>query len=188
MVAFVLISVGCGSTTPTAAIPATEDSSTSGTVAASIGGAVNGSSGGAVGYFPSEMKSESKMCSVLNMLNPLHSAYAADPACPTILTGVSANCSVSSSTVTLTYTACSFGTSTSTWNGTQRVVFTGATPVCGTAFPTGMTNVTRTFGAGTTRTSGSGVAVTVETSGVYAATDGNVYKLPDHSADGIFIF
>ena len=162
----------CGKATTAAS---TDDASTSGTDAAAGGGAANGSSGGTLANFWIDQKSESKMCSFLDAFLPLKNAEAGTT-CPTIASGTVANCSVSANTATLTYSNCSYSSSAAVWNGTQFVAFTGATPVCGSAFPSAMSSVTRTFSLGTSRTSAAGVGVIIDTTGAATAADGNVYS------------
>ena len=172
LINMILLATACGKSNSSAS--STEDSSTSGTVASVVGGAANGSSGGTLAYLPLDHKAQSKMVALLDVLFPLHNANAS-ASCPTIPSG-GGSCSVSSSTATLTYSSCSFGSSAAVWNGSQIVDFSGSTPVCGSAFPSGMSSVTRTFGTGTNRTSASGVEVNVDSSGAYTAIDGNTYS------------
>jgi hypothetical protein len=167
----ILLATACGKSSSDSS---TEDSSTSGTVASAVGGAANGSSGGTLAFLSIDHKSESKMAAVLDLLYPMHAANAS-VSCPTIASGGS-SCAVSGTTESLTYASCSFGCSAAVWNGSQIVNFSGATPTCGSAFPTGMSSVTRTFGSGTTRTSASGVEVAVDSAGSYQAVDGNTYS------------
>jgi hypothetical protein len=152
------------------------DASTSGTVASRVGGALSGSSSGTLAFAPLKSNLSSKFCLAMDMFLPMHFASAAT-SCPTIAAG-GVGCSVTGSTATLTYAGCSFGASASTWTGSQIVALTGATPTCGSAFPTSMTSVTRTFYANTYRTTASGNAVIIDSSGAYTAVDGNACCTP----------
>jgi len=72
-------------------------------------------------------------------------------------------CAVSGGTATLTYSNCNFTRANATWSGSQAVAFTGATPVCGSAFPTAQSQVVRTFPSLTTRISSGGTTVQIDT-------------------------
>lgn len=162
---FALFNAGCGS----ASSGSTEDSSTSGTVAAMVGGAYNTSgSGGTV-----TLNTPSAWERLLNATSPFSEAVASGTACPTI-GGSATGCTDSSGTLTMTYNGCSFGSASATWSGTQLINFSGGGESC-SAFPSSYTgNVTRTFGASTTRTAASGSSVLIDTSGttVHAADSG----------------
>jgi len=159
---------GCGSSA------GQEDVSTSGNVGGTLGGSYASSGGGTSSSFyePGTGKSKFQLADLFEILLP---KALASGVCPIIATGGS-NCAVASNTATLTYSACSFSGSPAVWSGSQAVAFTGATPVCGSAFPTTMTQVTRTFANGTTRTSGPGTLVTMDTNGLVTAADGNNYS------------
>jgi hypothetical protein len=81
-------------------------------------------------------------------------------ACPTVFTGT-----CSGSTMDLVYDNCMFGTSTATWNGTQRLTFGGGASCTNNISTLNAGTVTRTFPVPTTRTSSLGVTVTIDTSG-----------------------
>jgi hypothetical protein len=147
-----LVFGGCGSSNSSSG---TEDSSTSGSVASSVGGAYNGSSGsGTVSFLEKSRPSFSL----------IPDAFAST-ACPTLGSG-GTGCAYSSGTYTMTYSGCSFGSASATWNGSQTIAVAGSGSfACGT-FPTsGLTSVTRSFGSGTTRTSAAGTVVTVGSTG-----------------------
>jgi hypothetical protein len=98
-----------------------------------------------------------------DLLGWIPDAYAAG-ACATMATAAGAGCTNGSSAVTLSYSACNFGTSTAVWSGLMEV--RGAGVACG-SFPTG--SVTRQFvisagGAAHTgtRTNSAGKVVTID--------------------------
>jgi len=160
---------GCGSSA------GQEDSSTSGNVGGTLGGSVASSSGGSSSaFFEPSPHNEFELAHLFEFLIP--KAFAAGTVCPVIATGVNGtNCSVAVSTATLTYSTCSFLGSPAFWTGSQIVAFTGATPICGSTFPTAMTQIIRTFGAGTTRTSAGNTVVTIDTGGAVTAADTHTY-------------
>ena len=149
----------------------TEDTSASGSVASAIGGGLQGSSGGTT----SMLEQAPRYAKIFDLESLFSNAYASNATCPTIpTTAQGAGCSVSGFIATLTYSNCSFANAAATWSGSQTVTFTGVAPVCGSAFPTTQTAVTRGFAANTTRSTGtsSGTVVTLDTNGLYSAWDG----------------
>lgn len=128
------LAAGCGTNSSSS----TEDSSTSGSVAASIGGGVNGSSSSGT---MAKAMSRGPLDTLLSWLTP---EALASGSCPTIAT--------STFGIEQLYSNCSFSGSSAVWNG--GVTFSGS-----------LSNVTRLIANGTTRTATTGTVVTINTSG-----------------------
>ncbi|MGZ3746695.1 MAG: hypothetical protein ACXWRE_04985 [Pseudobdellovibrionaceae bacterium] len=155
-----LILTACsGGSNGTASGAAAEDSSSSGLAAASVGGAIASSSSSGT------MASTIEAPSIHSLI--LSPAIAANT-CPRVTTANGSGCTNVSSSVDLTYSACSFGTSLATWSGTLEVSMGTGTVSCGT-FPNATgTTLRRQFvssagvpGSGS-RTSARGVTVTID--------------------------
>jgi hypothetical protein len=164
----VLYFAGCGNSGSS-----TEDSSTSGSVAATLGGSVNASSASGT----QAMNERIRRGSWLDALPFSIPDALAGTACPTFASSSSAGCSVSGPDMTLTYgSGCSFGSSAAVWTGSQTLALSTGTPTCGT-FPAGGSyggTLTRTFSAGSTRTSAAGIVVTIDTAGTDAGVPSGV--------------
>jgi hypothetical protein len=161
---------GCGNSTGST----TEDSSASGTVAAALGGAYNASMSGGTMAMRNEAPKHSRFSILLDALNPTIKNALAAMLCPTYATtSPSAGCTVTSGVMTLSYgttTGCSFSGSAATWTGSQTLTPASGSPSCG-SFPAPTSTpftLTRLFPPTTTRTSASGVVVTIDTAGTDA--------------------
>lgn len=119
-----------------------------------ISGTVNTTEGGTVALLH-DTKNQSLLADSFAKLNFFTPALAAT-ACPTVATGT-----CDGAVMTLNYDDCSFGNSTATWNGSQLLTFTNGS--CTNNILTSDVTFKRTFGADTTRTSSSGIVVTVDT-------------------------
>lgn len=89
-----------------------EDLSVSGSAAAAMGGALSGSSNG--GTLAQKLKSPSLFENL---------AYASGVACPTFKSSAGSGCAASGSTMWLSFSDCSFGSSGATWLGTMALTF-----------------------------------------------------------------
>ena len=124
-----LLAQGCSKTTAGGAI--LEDDSASGAVASAIGGALSSSgSTGTMALLKTKPFLNQTITSAMSSMIP--SAFAAN-ACPTFAT-TGAGCMASTTNQWLSYSACSFGNSSATWNGTQLLKMSSGTAACGT-FP-----------------------------------------------------
>lgn len=116
--------------------PLTEDTSATGSVAGLVGAALSGSSSTGTYSFNRRSPAE-KLFSLF-----LPEALAAG-SCPTFATPAGATCSVSGSTMWLSYQACNYLGSTLTFSGTQAISLSSGSPNCGT-FPSPPANGTLT--------------------------------------------
>lgn len=178
IVAFLFIGIlGCSSSsTPSA----TEDSSASGSAAASVGGAISSSSSGGT---LSMYKSISPSLRPLQWLfdSVVEKAFAS-VACPTVLTANGSGCTNSSGKARMTYSACSFGTSTATWTGTLQASLGTGSISCG-SFPSPVsTTLDRQFVDGSGNPS-SGIRVSA--SGVTIYVDHSTADLGNYEGDTI---
>ncbi len=168
-----LLTVGCLSIQGcnSSSTSTTEDSSASGSVASLLGGTYNTSESSGTVTLREEFFKHSTFSAFLDLFNPSIRNAMATILCPTFQTASGSgtgSCSVVSSTMTLDYgTGCQFSNSGATWTGSQTLTVSTGSPTCGT-FPAAGSytgTLTRLFPATTTRTSASGVVVTVDTSG-----------------------
>lgn len=159
--ALILQLAACGGST------SSEDTSTSGTAASIVGAALGGSvRSGTLASREIPQKGIFQTISA-SLFDWIPNAFATTTACPTFLT-TGTECVASSSTLWLTYSACSFGTSTATWTGIQALTVAYGQPACGT-FPNsgGANTLFRQFvttASGTTpgsaiRTTASGASI-----------------------------
>jgi hypothetical protein len=153
LVALALSVGGCGSSSSDSS--STQDTSTSGSVASAVGGAYNGSSSSGTQTMLEQKRKNTAIETLLASLNPISSAMAST-ACPTFSSGVLASC-ISGGSATLTYSACSFGSSSAVWNGGVAFTCSGTT---------GNATVERAIHNGTTRTNSYNMVVTIDTSGL----------------------
>lgn len=100
-----------------------EDISASGAAATVVGGALSDSAGGTLALNSQK----------LNPLSLVLPNALASTQCPTYATA-GAGCSASGSSLWLTGTNCSYGSSTATWNGTRLLKMSAGMATCGT-FP-----------------------------------------------------
>ncbi len=136
----------------------TEDSSVAGIASASVGAALSSTAAsGTQSFHVPEIRSG------FDLLDWVPDVYASG-ICPTLATTSSPGCVSGTNSAALTYSSCSFGTSSATWSGVLEVAGTGV--VCG-SFPTA--TVTRQFvvaagGAAHTgtRTTSTGKVVTID--------------------------
>ncbi len=142
---------------------ASEDSSASGAAASSVGGAISSSDS-------SNTVSSYEHKTLLDLLIP--SALATN-SCPTVAAGGS-GCASNGNPVDLTYSSCSFGSSSATWSGTLEVSLINSGAIsCGT-FPDRSASrlanndgILRQFVSGgnpgtATRTNSRGTVVTID--------------------------
>jgi hypothetical protein len=148
--AWVLVAAGCG-----AARDLSTDDTTSVTElgAAAISGAVNATEEGGAMASLAPRGLLDRMGEVFTVESTAH----ADGSCPTVANGGACD----GNGILLAYNQCRFGAATATWNGSQTIQFTQGT--CSPALLSGAATFTRTFGAGTTRTSENGTVVTLDT-------------------------
>jgi hypothetical protein len=139
---------GCAKSSDSAA--ASEDTSSSGSVASAIGGANSGSTAGGTMSMNEKKQSYFDVDQFIASLNPIANAHAST-ACGTLTSTALTNC-LGSHSASITYNDCSFGSSTATWNGSVNFACPNAT------------SITREVTNGTTRSNSYGSVVTINTS------------------------
>jgi len=154
----------CGTSSSSSSGTPPEDTSSSGAAASSVGSAINsGISGGTIAR--TNLKVEKNLFS---FLNPIHSATASAPVCPSIETPAGQGCTagVSNNDITLTFSNCSYTGSNAVWNGKLEITGAVGATVCGAVQNTG--NVIRQYISGedtpgtATRRSGKNTSLTVD--------------------------
>ena len=157
----ILATSGCAKSTSSTTSSSTDDTSASGTAASAASGALSASSS----------------AGTIAMLHPsspwealIPSAFASN-ACPTFKTAAGAGCTQSSNSLWLTYNACSNGSSSATWSGTQLLQKNSGTATCGSfPLPVASGNLIRqmvtaassTTPSTATRTNAAGKVVTID--------------------------
>ena len=159
--------VGCGKSGSSSSSSAA-DTSASAAAAGAAGGALGGSGAGGTSAML-RSNSRSLYSSIANAIQILPSALATN-SCQTFRT-TGAGCAITSGSMWLSYSACSFGNSLATWNGTQKIEMSSGVAACGTFPNPGASNyLVRQFVSASlattpgsaTRTAPDGVTVTVD--------------------------
>ena len=122
-----LVLSGCAKTSSSTDTSVSDDVSSSGMVVSALGGAL--SSSNSTGSIVSNLKLQKKASPHFDFFP---SAFAST-SCPTFATAGS-GCAVSGASMWLTYSSCSFGSSTATWSGTQLLKMSTGSATCG-SFP-----------------------------------------------------
>jgi hypothetical protein len=105
----------CKSKSSDSTSSAAEDTSASSAAAGSVGAALAASDqSGSLALAPADS-------GLQRFWNQFIPRAFASVACPTVLTANGSGCTNNGNAVDLTYSSCSFGTSTATWSGTLRV-------------------------------------------------------------------